>query len=63
MFSLVQIVGDANNGVWVLGLPETVRLITVGQEYATSGAIVDVVMDGEANRGVAAVADGEQGDN
>ena len=63
MFNLVQIVGDANNGVWVLGLPETVRLITVGQEYATSGAIVDVVMDGEANRGVAAAADGEQGDN
>lgn len=54
-FLLVDIVGDSNDGLWVMGLPETVRLITVGQEYATNGAIVDVVM-------AEAPASAEQGD-
>lgn len=49
-FSHVRIVGDDNHGVWVLGLPEVTRLITVGQGYATTGAVVDVVMDDTVTR-------------
>ena len=36
-FAQIQIVGDDDNGVWVLGLPEQALLITVGQEYVANG--------------------------
>lgn len=38
----VEIVGDAADGVWVTGLPDQIRLITVGQEYVGEGETVDV---------------------
>ena len=44
-FHNVQLLGDSNDGVWVLGLPEQTRLITVGQEYVSSGSTVEVVLD------------------
>lgn len=44
-FTRVQIVGDEAQGVWVLGLPERARLITVGYEYVANGEVVDVTMD------------------
>jgi membrane fusion protein, multidrug efflux system len=40
-FVPVQIVSDARDGVWVLGLPVAVDVITVGQEYVTDGQKVD----------------------
>lgn len=44
-FANVALVGDGDAGVWVSGLPQKVRLITVGQEYVTAGDIVAVEME------------------
>jgi len=41
----VTLVGDDRNGVWVTGLPETTRLITVGQEYVIPGEKVAVSLE------------------
>ena len=43
-FLPVKIVGDAADGLWVSGLPETVKVITRGQEYVISGQQVDPVL-------------------
>ncbi|NOT40089.1 MAG: efflux RND transporter periplasmic adaptor subunit, partial [Alphaproteobacteria bacterium] len=40
-FVPVKIVADGTDGVWVTGLPKTVTIITVGQEYVTNGQEVD----------------------
>ena len=40
-FVPVQIASDTREGVWVLGLPVSVDVITVGQEYVTDGQIVE----------------------
>ena len=40
-FLPVQIVSDTREGVWVLGLPVSVDIITVGQEYVIDGQSVD----------------------
>jgi multidrug efflux system membrane fusion protein len=40
-FVAVKIVADGTDGVWVTGLPKTVTIITVGQEYVTNGQEVD----------------------
>lgn len=42
-FVPVKILGDEKDGVWVSGLPETVTLITTGQEYVVDGQKVDAV--------------------
>lgn len=39
-FMPVQIASDTREGVWVLGLPVAVDVITVGQEYVTDGQLV-----------------------
>ncbi|WP_245853610.1 efflux RND transporter periplasmic adaptor subunit [Maliponia aquimaris] len=36
----VAILRDTRDGVWVTGLPDTVDVITVGQEFVTNGVIV-----------------------
>ena len=36
-FYPVEVVADTNEGVWVTGLPETIRLITVGQNFVEAG--------------------------
>ncbi|WP_438952000.1 efflux RND transporter periplasmic adaptor subunit [Porticoccus sp.] len=36
-FVLIDLVGDDGAGVWVAGLPERTRIITVGQEYVSAG--------------------------
>jgi len=36
-FRPVQIVGDEAGGVWVAGLPQNVKIITLGQEYVEDG--------------------------
>ena len=40
-FLPVTIASDTREGVWVLGLPLSVDIITVGQEYVTDGQSVD----------------------
>ena len=44
-FIPVQILGDGRDGIWVAGLPETVTIITVGQEYVVDGQPVDPVIE------------------
>ncbi|MBB3062320.1 efflux RND transporter periplasmic adaptor subunit [Microbulbifer rhizosphaerae] len=41
-FANVELFGDADEGVWVGGLPARVTLITVGQEYVSVGEVVSV---------------------
>ncbi len=45
-FVPVSIVSDGKSGVWVTGLPQTVTVITVGQEYVNEGQPVHTVEDG-----------------
>ena len=40
-FRAVQVIEDSNDGAWVTGLPRTVSLITVGQEYVLAGQTID----------------------
>lgn len=42
-FMPVSILAEGGDGVWVSGLPETVEVITVGQEYVKDGEKVRVV--------------------
>lgn len=44
-FYPVKIVSDTNQGVWVVGLPEQVTLITVGQEYVVEGHSVKTIYE------------------
>lgn len=44
-FRPVSILEDAATGMWVVGLPPEVRLITVGQEYVVQGETVEPVPD------------------
>ena len=43
-FMPVRILSDSADAVWLGGLPEKVRLITVGQEYVVPGQTVDPVL-------------------
>lgn len=43
-FMPVSILAEGSDGVWVSGLPETVEVITVGQEYVKDGERVRVVV-------------------
>lgn len=51
-FVPVKLLSDSADGVWVAGLPETVRVIIVGQEYVIHGQKVRVT---EANQKISAV--------
>ena len=39
-FNPVELVRDTPEGIWVVGLPETVTIIVLGQEYVTAGVTV-----------------------
>lgn len=47
-FLPVTVVRDTVDGVWVSGLPDTVDVIVVGQEYVVHGVAVDVTFKGDA---------------
>lgn len=49
-FVPVTIIRETADGVWVAGLPHFARIITVGQEYAFPGQVVEVVLDQSRNR-------------
>ena len=51
----MKILEDGDEGVWITGLPRTVNLITVGQEYVALGEIVEPVFTGGAADQVAAL--------
>jgi multidrug efflux system membrane fusion protein len=44
-FLPVHIVSDGPDGMWVAGLPDRVNVITVGQEFVTSGERVKTVLE------------------
>lgn len=44
-FYAAEIAGDGPEGVWLAGLPETIRLITVGQDFVKAGQIVRALGD------------------
>jgi multidrug efflux system membrane fusion protein len=41
----IDLVGDAGEGVWVTGLPESTLLITVGHQYVGIGEQVAVSLE------------------
>ncbi|MYL25178.1 MULTISPECIES: efflux RND transporter periplasmic adaptor subunit [Halomonadaceae] len=43
VFYPVEVVRDTPEGVWLTGLPETVQLIVVGQEFVSAGQKVETV--------------------
>lgn len=43
-FYPVNVLADGPDGVWVSGLPEAIRLITIGQQFVKDGQEVDAVM-------------------
>ncbi len=43
-FLIVEILEDSGKGVWVGGLPASIRLITVGQDYVRAGQKVEPVL-------------------
>lgn len=47
-FVSLTLVGDDGEGVWVTGLPDKVRIITVGQEYVSSGEQVLAEEEGQS---------------
>ena len=52
-FRPVEIVADADHGVWVTGLPSRVTLITVGHQLVVDGERVEVRLEDGADAGAA----------
>ncbi|MGC2856725.1 efflux RND transporter periplasmic adaptor subunit [Novispirillum sp. DQ9] len=50
-FVPVQVVRDSADGIWLTGLPDQARVITVGQEFVAAGQAVVPVPDGAAPGG------------
>ncbi|PLX39264.1 MAG: efflux RND transporter periplasmic adaptor subunit [Hyphomicrobiales bacterium] len=53
-FFPVTILGNTDEGTWVAGLPDTVTLITVGQDYVAEGEIVAPVAADDAKAAASA---------
>lgn len=47
-FAPVQVIDEGPDGAWVTGLPETVRLIAIGQDYLNEGVKVTPIARGGA---------------
>ena len=52
-FVVADIALSTADGVWVAGLPPTATIITVGQGFVPSGAVVNAVPEGEIDTAVA----------
>ena len=48
-FYPVKLIDDAGKGVWVSGLPKTIRLIVEGQDFVRAGSLVDAVPQATGN--------------
>lgn len=54
-FNHIEVVKSSNNGMWIAGLPEAARIITVGQGFVQPGDKVRAVLQEQAgNRALAA---------
>jgi multidrug efflux system membrane fusion protein len=60
-FVVADIALSTSEGVWLTGLPATATIITVGQGYVASGAVVDAVPESDVETAVA-IADDDEGD-
>ena len=60
-FVVADVALSGTDGVWLAGLPETATIITVGQGFVSSGAVVDTVPEGDAETAVAIMD--EESDN
>ena len=56
-FVVADIALSTSSGVWLAGLPETATIITVGQGFVTSGAVVEAVPEGDIETSVAIKAE------
>lgn len=52
-FVVADIALSNSNGIWLAGLPETSTIITVGQGYVASGALVNTVPESDVDTAVA----------
>lgn len=52
-FIVADIALSSTDGVWLVGLPETATIITVGQGYVASGAVVSAIPEDDAATAVA----------
>lgn len=52
-FVVADVALATSSGVWLAGLPETATIITVGQGFVNSGAVVDTVPEGDIETSVA----------
>ncbi len=57
-FFVADIALSSNEGVWLVGLPDTATIITVGQGYVADGAVVSAIPEDDAATAVA-IKDGE----
>ena len=48
-FAEVRVIRDTLDGFWVSGLPETVDIIVVGQDFVTAGTPLKVTMRDSAS--------------
>jgi multidrug efflux system membrane fusion protein len=58
VFHPVEPIQAAPDGVWVAGLPETARIITVGQGFVRAGETVKPVPEGASDNGAPATSEG-----
>ena len=56
-FVVADIALSGTDGVWLAGLPETATIITVGQGFVSSGAVVKAVPEGDVETAVAIMDD------
>lgn len=47
VFFPVRILSNKDDGLWVMGLPDHIRLIVVGQDYVSAGQFIVPVSDGQ----------------
>ena len=58
-FVTADIALSSSDGIWVVGLPDTATIITVGQGFVTSGSLVDAIPESDIATSVAVKAQGE----
>ena len=61
-FVAADIALSSNNGIWLAGLPHDATIITVGQGYVASGALVDTVPEDNVRTAVAVKTGDEAND-
>jgi multidrug efflux system membrane fusion protein len=52
-FVVADIALSSSNGVWLAGLPDLVTIITVGQGFVTTGAVVEAIPESDIETSVA----------